>query len=120
MNEKATIYDYVRMCKTFEDCKDCPLNRGLCYVNLLNKEELDEANEIILKWCKKHPVETRQDRFLKMFPNTKINSDGIIMISPCTLEGGETIPKNFPCSPCTDDCVECRKEYWLAEVKENE
>lgn len=113
--EKATIYDYARMCKFYDDCNDCPL---FLKCGALIAEETDKANEIILKWCKEHPVETRQDRFLKMFPNTKINSDGIIMISPCTLEGGETIPKNFPCSPCTDDCVECRKEYWLAEVDE--
>lgn len=43
MNEKATIYDYVRMCKTFEDCKDCPLNRGLCYVNLPTSEMLSTS-----------------------------------------------------------------------------
>lgn len=121
MNEKATIFDYARMCKKMSNCDDCPLGRNKNEENLdcedFVVEEVDKANEIILKWCKEHPVETRQDRFLKMFPNTKINSDGIIMISPCTLEGGETIPKNFPCSPCTDDCVECRKKYWLAEVE---
>ena len=114
--EKATIYEYARMCKFYDDCNICPLGKTTCH--LFISENPDKANEIILKWCKEHPVETRQDRFLKMFPNTKINSDGIIMISPCTLEGGETIPKNFPCSPCTDDCVECRKKYWLAEVDE--
>lgn len=120
--KKATIYDCARMCKTITECEGCPLgskNNGegiAC--SFLMRQTPDKANEIIIKWCEEHPVETRQDRFLKMFPNAKINSDGIIMISPCTLEGGETIPKNFHCSPCTDDCVECRKEYWLAEVDE--
>ena len=111
MNEKATIYDYVRMCKTFEDCKDCPLNRGLCYVNLLNKEELDEANEIILKWCKKHPVKTRQDKFLEMFPNAHIYTDGVLEAKPCHID------ENTECGS-ENDCNICRSEYWLAEVEE--
>ena len=121
--KEATIYEYARMCNKHKDCKFCPLSIDVNGMNVgcvgLLQSYPKKANEIILNWCEEHPIKTRQDKFLEMFPNTKINSDGIIMISPCTLESGETIPKNFPCSPCTDDCVECRKEYWLAEVDEN-
>ena len=109
--KKATIYDYARMCKEHKDCKLCLLS---CDVNEMGvscldmiREYPDEANEIILKWCKEHPVETRQDRFLKMFPNAK----PLLYICPSAM--GYKVE-------CPNDCDKCRRDYWLAEVDENE
>ncbi len=108
--EKATIYDYARMCKSYDDCSICPLRHTTCH--LLISKRPDKANEIILKWCEEHPVETRQDRFLKMFPNAE------------TLDGYlKTCPKQLDYTHAKDRCAkwccdECRKEYWLAEVDE--
>lgn len=124
--EKVTIYDYARMCRTYDTlgCYYCPLshcNNGLNQVcGDLTKKHPDKANEIILNWCKEHPVETRQDRFLEMFPNAKKDSDGIIKILPCSLE--ENIVTTMPstCSYIHGSCNECRKEYWLAEVDEHD
>ena len=117
--EKATIYDYARMCKVYDDCSICPLGESNCH--MLISENPDKANEIILKWCKEHPVETRQDRFLKMFPNAKVTSDGLVSICPTGLD------KNYKCRLCSDyvdisrcDCTECMNNYWLAEAEENE
>ena len=116
--EKATIYDYARMCKFYKSCNNCPFyykktHCGSCN-NFMSKRP-DKANEIILKWCKEHPVETRQDRFLKMFPNANI-CRGCLEISPCNVD-----IRQFGSEKCgTKSCAKCRKEYWLAEVKENE
>lgn len=124
MNEKATIYDYTRMCKKHKNCRDCPLGialNGMKVVCLdLIKEYTDKANEIILNWCKEHPVETRQDRFLKMFPNTMKDED-VINIDPCVVD--ETLHLASPCWECAkksnvEDCEECRRKYWFAEVEE--
>ena len=125
MNEKATIFDYVRMCKNMKKCEDCPLcfeNKGKeidCGALVL--KHTDKANEIILNWCKEHPVETRQDRFLKMFPNAKTNNDGVIELAPCTIEKDRYINVGS-CSLAYgfESCDECRKNFWLAEVDENE
>lgn len=113
MKEKATIFDYARMCKKHKNCRGCPLSialNGMKVVCLdLIKEYTDKANEIILKWCKEHPVETRQDRFLKQYPNAATNEKGRINICPKSLD-------------CDYDqcgtlcCADCRNEYWLAEV----
>lgn len=115
--EEATIYDYIRMCKSFEqDCRDCPLftpNDGRSCRQVM-EDTPDKANEIILKWCKEHPVETRQDRFLKMFPNAKIAVDGALSICP------RFVNKDFSCPTPERRCSDCFKEYWLAEVDENE
>lgn len=120
MKEKATIFDYARMCRNFEpDCGECPMYReqsvsGLCCVDFV-KVHQDKANEIILNWCKEHPVVTRQDRFLKMFPNAiRFENSNIIAIKPCNMD------KDYASKPCTLTCEECFKEYWLAEADENE
>ena len=120
--EKATIFDYVRMCSapkydTQPECRNCPLSS---YNNCLGepcgkflRDHPDKANEIILKWCKEHPIKTRQDRFLKMFPNAKRDNYGTIKFCP------KKINIRFVCNRLKA-CEDCRKEYWLAEVDENE
>lgn len=107
--KKATIYDYARMCKKINECEDCPLgtkNNGVGITcSFLMMKAPDKANEIILKWCEEHPVETRQERFLKMFPNAK----PLLYICPSAM--GYKVE-------CPNDCDKCRRDYWLAEVDE--
>lgn len=114
--EKATIYDFARLCGTVITCDNCPMcathnGTNLSCDDLLIKNP-DKANEIILDWCKKHPVETRQDRFLKMFPNTPKLPDGTLMLCPLRID--DTY------KDCVGACEDCYKRYWLAEVDENE
>ena len=117
--EKATIYDYARMCKSCDACNECPLYYRNCGIGKdcddIITDEPDIANEIILNWCKEHPVETRQDRFLKMFPNADIDY-GFLDICPRTIDKYSANEKE--CLHKT--CLGCKKEYWLAEVDENE
>ena len=113
--KKATIYDYARMCRAAGECSFCPLNlsnNGTNFpCNMFMVTYPDKANEIILNWCKKHPVETRQDRFLKMFPSASIAADGVLELNSCQID------KGYEC-PNIGNCNDCRKEYWLAEVDE--
>ena len=113
MKEKATIFDYLRMCKEHKDCKGCPLFVTIngMKVACLDFNYPDKANEIILNWCKDHPVETRQDRFLKMFPNAAL-LDKILKICPEEID----IKSGINCGK--QSCDTCRKNYWLAEVEE--
>ena len=113
MNEKATIFDYARVCKAHPGCEKCPIH-GMSLCETCTKDIsdiIDEANKKILDWCKAHPVKTRQSEFLKHYPNARM-SDGIIDICP----------QNFDTTfICTDEmvCNDCRKGYWAKEVKEN-
>ena len=117
--ERATIYDFARMCKTnIHNCENCPMWNYNCTVSTMDSTDVDKANEIILKWCKEHPIKTRQSEFLKMFPNAMKDED-VINIDPCVVD--ETLHLASPCWECAkksnvEDCEECRKEYWLAEV----
>ena len=114
-SKKATIYDYVRMCKKCGDCEDCPISYENNEINIncdcFMREHLDEANEIILKWCDEHPAETRQDKFLKMFPNAEV-AFGIINICPTKIDTA------ISCGTEKYYCDQCKKAYWLAEVEE--
>ena len=116
MNQKATIFDFARMCESNEsNCECCPLSRhnngtGIGCGGLLHRHT-DKANEIILKWCKEHPIKTRQDKFLNMFPNAKVTSD-CLDICP------QDIDKTYTCKFNPDTCDKCKRKYWLAEVKE--
>ena len=110
--EKATIFEYARMCKTFNGrCKECPLHQlhngknTIC--SILLTACTDKANEIILNWCEEHPIKTRQSRFLEMFPNAKI-TNGVVTICPKNVE------TTLKCS--MKSCEKCSEEYWLAEV----
>lgn len=116
---KATIFDFARMCNNFNfNCSECPLHlsgRGMCLgCGEFIIDLTDKANEIILNWCKEHPVETRQDRFLKMFPKAVTNGNGRISICP------KNIDKTHECELKPNECANCMDEYWLAEVDENE
>ena len=122
--KKATIYDYSRICRFYGNCEKCPLRATNNGENIpcsyLIRTLPDKANEIILKWVKEHPVKTRQSEFLKMFPNAQISSDGVIEITPCAIEKNKHITSNCFCPVAHgfNNCDECRKKYWLAEVKE--
>lgn len=111
MKEKATIFDYARMCRFYDGCNNCPFC-GSCTI-FMGKHP-DKANEIIIKWYKEHPVETRQSKFLEILPKAKTDNDGVLVCCPKWAD------KDFRCNMCTLQCDECRKEYWLAEVDENE
>lgn len=112
--EKATIYDYARLCASFEKCNQCVLLKFCAEQRNIFSNDIDKANEIILNWCKEHPIKTRQDRFLKLYPNSLIDGDNVSHICP------RYINKQFICQESEKRCCDCRKEYWLAEVDENE
>lgn len=115
--EKATIFDYARMCEgNMSNCGGCPISRhnngtGIGCGSLLQCHP-DKASEIILDWCKEHPVETRQDKLVKAFPNVPLPETSVaVEICP------KLIDKNI--TDCDDKfCKDCCEEYWLAEVEE--
>lgn len=109
-----------RMCYSGEMCEKCPLYNNfsemgsVCDVLLhIKDEKASRVKSIVEQWAKDHPVKTRQSEFLKMFPNVELCRD-VINILPCSIE------KEM--SKCCDDkkCEECRKDYWLAEVTDND
>ena len=71
------------------------------------------AVKFVEQWCTEHPIKTRQSEILKMFPGAAIDEmDGCLTLNPCNF-----YPKmREECSGRR--CSDCRREFWLAEVKE--
>lgn len=108
-----------RLCKNQRCCTECPIHKnGMgCMVNADDDsiKSIEETVSKVEQWAKEHPVKTRQSEFLKMFPDAQIDTYGALTIRPCSIE------KDL-CSKCTtlSDCVDCRREYWLTEVTDND
>lgn len=100
-----------RMCKSFGgSCDGCPADKNTCCDTFEWQEELVA---IVEEWFAAHPCKTRQDAFLKQYPNAPKDCEGILMIDPCDLD--ITIHGKDECY--TDNCLKCRHEYWSREVK---
>ena len=102
------------------NCMDCKLNHFYNGTKKFCKkfefEHPEKAIAIVEKWAEEHPSKTRQSEFLKLFPKVEINNEGTINICPKVTE------RIYRCSynERKVDCDECRKEYWLAEIEEEE
>ena len=115
----------IRLCKNQSGCEGCPIRKnGMCMAGcgVVSVENIEEAVSKVEQWAKGHPVKTRQDEFLKMFPNAKIDDDGVIVLCPRTflpfLPEPEEVETSAYCEK-HENCEACRKEYWLTEVTDN-
>lgn len=107
-----------RMCREYgelpEDCFACPIGNdsGRCQAGVLENQKVTEEIlvQIVEKWAKEHPKKTRQSEFLKMFPNARIRGD-VLEIRPCDIDD------NIECIDRDEECYECYRKYWLAEVE---
>ena len=113
-----------RLCKN-RQCKECTVCKdGMCMVRRMavlddtSVENIEEIEKTVLKveqWAKDYPVKTRQSEFLKKFPDAKIGKDGALIIYPCAIE------KRLSGKKCGGIfCDDCRREYWLEEVTDND
>ena len=105
-----------RMCEQFNLCVDCPVykeNNGhnMPCGDFMNKYP-EEFVPIVEKWSKEHPEKTRQSELLNIFPNARLDEE-VISICPKAVDG--EFKSGEICWSMS--CHQCRKEYWLAEVK---
>lgn len=103
------------LCKN-QSCEECPVYKNdMCCMVGFDDDSIKSIEETVSKveqWEKEHPANTRQDKFLKVFPNADFFK-GVIDISPCSIE--KEMKK------CCGDrkCDECKRTYWLTEVTDN-
>lgn len=103
-----------RICKSHFSCESCPLGDGKCSIRYIGRNG-ESVVKKVEQWAKDNPIKTRQSEFLKMFPDAQIDTYGALTIRPCSIE-------KCLCSKCItlSDCVDCRREYWLKEVTDND
>ena len=94
-------------------CPTCPLGKsnngegGSC--RNLEGGYPAKAVEIVEKWAKEHPIKTRQSEFLKMFPDSLTDKNGIIDICPMNVNRKHTCNGLIGCDTC------CKK-FWSEEI----
>lgn len=105
-----------RLCKN-KDCNECPVykNNTCCMIGFDDDstKSIEETVSKVEQWAKDHPVKTRQSEFLKMFPNARIDDSRVLIFCP-----KDFLPVGARSTYCEkhENCKECRKDYWLAEV----
>ena len=96
------------------DCDKCPLssrnNEADCACLELEQDYPEKAVEIVEKWAKEHPIKTRQSEFLKIFPDSNFDNNGIVNICP------QSIYCQYDCD-AYDNCDTCHEKFWLEEIE---
>lgn len=69
------------------------------------------AVKFVERWDAEHPAKTRQSEFLKHYPNARFFS-GCLNACPMDVFGDTEINCN------AQPCIECKSNFWLAEVEE--
>ena len=116
MDAVKFLREKVRMCNENSTCNQCELYKSEidCTGSSCKKwmeEYPEDAVAFVEKWAAEHPVKTRQSVFLKHYPSASIVS-GCLHACPKDLFDNT----NIDCNKQT--CLACKKEFWLAEVKD--
>lgn len=101
-----------RMCKSYKDCEDCPLEGDKCIISdIMSDEDCKRIIATVEQWSKENPRKTRQSVFLEQWPEADLDEDGHPVLDPCGFckkMRGECIGKT---------CPDCRREFWMQEVE---
>lgn len=104
-------------------CAKCPIRKeNICTVKRIARlgdtsvEDIEEMVSKVEQWGKDNPIKTRQSEFLRMFPDAETDESGILIFCPRKFD-----PENINSVHChRHGCLECRKDYWLTEVPDND
>ena len=117
MDAVEFIKERNRMCSTYtpKRCEGCPADNygkeGTSCI-MVDKIDAERIVPIVEEWSAAHPRKTRQDIFLKQYPNCMIDHDGVVGICP------KNVDKNYICDlERFYDCYSCRCEFWSQEVE---
>lgn len=108
-NRMCDYYNGAAHCKRVvgETTELCPLRDYVCvHLPGVTVAVIDEVE----KWSKTHPKKTRQDKFLKMFPNAELRYSAV-NICPHKAD------VNFVVDCRETDCDKCCKEFWSEEIE---
>lgn len=111
-----------RLCE--KGCAECPIRKkDICMVRRMARlgdtsvEDIEEMVSKVEQWAKDNPTKTLQSEFLKMFPNARIDDSRVLIFCP-----KDFLPVGAGSTYCEkhENCKECRKDYWLTEVTDND
>lgn len=111
------VIDYVkgkqRMCNFYQYCKDCPFDHKITGIGCeaAIEEFPEEAIKIVQTWNNEHPMKTRMQQLLELYPRAITNMAGnILTICPKDLDTDFKCPKHSV-------CIKCQEDFWKQEVE---
>lgn len=120
MDANKFLNEYDRMCKSYDDCPECPLcsANGVCsfWPSIDNKEIYPEIIKAVEGWAATHPRKTRKSVFLEQYPEALVFEGGTLSACP-VLFSSEYRNAYGGCASPYGSCAECRREFWMQEVE---
>ena len=106
-----------RMCDSHRWCKGCPLEDGKCVVSdVAPDEDYKRIIAAVDQWSKEHQRKTRQSVFLEQYPEAEIDANGVVGLCPMSISAAYR-DSNGECNNPEQMCRDCRREFWMQEVK---
>ena len=98
-----------RMCKSTNYCAKCQYHGDKCDNAI---ECFEKTVAVVEKWSQEHPRKTRQDVFMEQWPNCMMGDDDVVGMCP------RNVDKMYACNGLLfAGCPDCRREFWMQEVK---
>ena len=119
MDAVEFIKTWARICRTYGDCAKCILS-GFCDYNCYEYNNCQVAEQTVahvLEWAKEHPVKTRQNEFLKIFPEASMLNDEYLNICPAQLSSEYRDKETGGCYDPGMDCGKCKRDFWLKGIE---
>lgn len=110
IEERNRMCDYYTKNDGADGCANCPECDSACnVVRYVTPEYIADVE----KWSQEHPRKTRQDVFLSVYPNAKMDKRSrTVDVSPCFVD------ESWSANGCpNNDCAVCRRQFWMQEVE---
>ena len=117
MDALEFLMERKRLCGSYRGCVGCPFGAAECVVRDMTSENTcKRIVAAVEQWSKEHPRKTRQSVFLEQYPNVRLDTNGIIDISPCRMDSKQHPFNGKDCCKFKS-CDACRREFWMQEVE---
>lgn len=113
IEERNRMCDYYRGDNALSGCAECPAFQMTCVsVRSVTAEYIAAVEQ----WSKEHPRKTRQNVFLEQYPETDLDTHGLVILCPMAISAAHRDGSRLCAGPGCE-CGDCRREFWLQEAE---
>ena len=117
MDALEFLMERKRLCDSYRGCVGCPFGAADCVVRDMTSENTcKRIVAAVEQWSKEHPRKTRQSVFLEQYPEAEIDAHGLVGLCPMSISAAYR-DSNGECNNPEQMCRDCRREFWMQEVK---
>ena len=117
MDALEFLMERKRLCGSYRGCVGCPFGAADCVVRDMTSENTcKRIVAAVEQWSKEHPRKTRQSVFLERYPEAEIDANGVVGLCPMSISAAYR-DSDGGCNSPEILCIDCRREFWMQEVK---